>query len=206
MTYRGDYDQPPQCPREGYWPQRKTWARNAWPQQDLAPWKPRPSAPMHRKPRRKRDVILLSAAGLIAILAIATAVSHPTTRDPAARTPATSGAAAASSSGPAPAASAASAANAAGSCGNRPWASGDIYVRMLSPGVNWETRELGGAWSWDSSTGQCLTSVQWVLATAPLAGGSCTQVGYVADNPGYDANATVAAPLRNLAAEAGPGC
>jgi hypothetical protein len=36
--------------------------------------------------------------------------------------------------------------------------------------------------------------------------GNCTQVGYVADNPGYDPNATVATPLTRVVAQAGPAC
>jgi hypothetical protein len=45
-----------------------------------------------------------------------------------------------------------------------------------------------------------------VLATAPLGTGHCTQVGYVADNPGYDVKATPATPLSKVAAQAGPAC
>ena len=84
MTYREDCSQLSQYPQHGYGaysqhdPQLQAsqprecdpWLRQAaW-----APWKPQPPTPMHRKPRRKRDVIVLSAAGLIAIIAIASAV------------------------------------------------------------------------------------------------------------------------------------
>jgi hypothetical protein len=34
-------------------------------------------------------------------------------------------------------------------CYDRPDASGDIYVRMLSLGVQWQAQELGGEWTWD---------------------------------------------------------
>jgi hypothetical protein len=44
------------------------------------------------------------------------------------------------------------------------------------------------------------------MATPPLGAGYCTQAGYVADNPGYDPNATPAALLSKVAAQAGPAC
>ena len=97
-------------------------------------------------------------------------------------------------------------AKAADACDNRPNASGDIYVRMISPGVPAETQQLGGEWRWDVATGKCLTSAQMMIATAPTSAGNCTQVGYVADNPGYDPNATPAKPLTHVAAQAGPAC
>jgi hypothetical protein len=77
---------------------------------------------------------------------------------------------------------------------------------MLSPGTQWTAQQLGGEWVWNATRGKCLTSVQMMIATAPLSAGNCTQVGYVADNPGYDPNATVAAPLTHVAAQAGPAC
>jgi hypothetical protein len=91
-------------------------------------------------------------------------------------------------------------------CEARKNASGDIYLRMKSPGTATVAQELGGEWVWDNSTSKCLTSVQMMIATAPEVPGSCTWVGYVADNPGYDVNATPAAPLRNVVASAGPSC
>jgi hypothetical protein len=77
---------------------------------------------------------------------------------------------------------------------------------MITPGVPPQAQELGGEWRWDNATNKCLTSVQLIIATAPLSAGNCTQVGYVADNPGYDPNANVAAPLKHVAAQAGPAC
>ncbi len=35
-------------------------------------------------------------------------------------------------------------------------------------------------------------------------GGNCTQVGYVADHPGYDVDAIPVRPLENVVAETGP--
>ena len=91
-------------------------------------------------------------------------------------------------------------------CRNRPDASGDIYVRMIQPGQAPVVQELGGNWVWNVSLNKCLTSVQMIIATAPRTSSNCTQVGYVADNPGYDPNANVAAPLKHVVAQAGPAC
>jgi hypothetical protein len=91
-------------------------------------------------------------------------------------------------------------------CYKRPMASGDIYVRMVTPGVATQAQELGGEWTWDAATGKCLTSAQIIIASAPQVAGSCTQVGYKIDNPGYDPNATPALPLASIAAESGPAC
>jgi hypothetical protein len=93
-----------------------------------------------------------------------------------------------------------------GACGNRPDASGDIYVRMIQPGISPQAQELGGEWSWDYTTNKYLTSVQLMIATAPHTPGTCTQVGYVADNPGYNVNAASALPLKNVVAQTGPAC
>jgi len=48
----------------------------------------------------------------------------------------------------------------ADACDNRPDASGDIYVWMLTPGVQAEAQQLGGEWRWDYASNKCLTSVQ----------------------------------------------
>jgi hypothetical protein len=91
-------------------------------------------------------------------------------------------------------------------CDARGFASGDIYVRIITPGLAPVAQELGGEWVWDVATGKCLTSVQMTIATAPQTAGNCTQVGYVADNPGYDVNAATAPPLKDVADESGPAC
>jgi hypothetical protein len=59
---------------------------------------------------------------------------------------------------------------------------------------------------WNSTLGKCLTPVQMTIATAPGVAFSCIQLGYVADNPGYDPNANVAAPVKQVTAQAGPAC
>lgn len=89
-------------------------------------------------------------------------------------------------------------------CDARLDASGDIYVWMLTPGVPALAQELGGEWRWNYATRTCQTSVQLMISAAPQTPGNCTHAGYVADNPGYDPNATPAKPLKIIAAEKGP--
>jgi hypothetical protein len=90
-------------------------------------------------------------------------------------------------------------------CNNRP-SSGDIYLRMITPGTSPRAQERGGEWRWDDTMNKCLSSVQLMMATAPQSAGNCTQVSYVADNPGYNPSATVAAPLTHVVAQTGPAC
>jgi hypothetical protein len=97
-------------------------------------------------------------------------------------------------------------ADAENACYRRPDASGDIYVRMITPGLLPQAQELGGEWGWNHILSKCETSVQMMISTAPMTAGNCTQVGYVADNPGYYPNATPAAPLKNVVTQAGPAC
>jgi hypothetical protein len=94
----------------------------------------------------------------------------------------------------------------ADACDARPDASGDIYVWMMTPGVPPLAQELGGEGRWNSAARTCQTSVQLIISSAPTTPGNCTQVGYVADNPRYDPNATPARPLKIVAAEIGPAC
>ena len=74
------------------------------------------------------------------------------------------------------------------------------------PGSPWVAQELGGEWRWDAAENECLTSVQLMIAAAPVDPGQCTQVGYVNDNPGYDPDATSAKPLEEIVAETGSSC
>lgn len=91
-------------------------------------------------------------------------------------------------------------------CYKRPWATGQIYVRTVVPGLATTAQEYGGEWSWDYTTGQCTDSADMMIETAPTGPGYCTQVALAADNPGYDAGAAPAAPLKHLIDSAGPAC
>jgi hypothetical protein len=176
-------------------------------------------APQKSRPRRHKILTAVGAlVALIIISAIASAASGRNQASPSA--PAATG----TSAAPSAAASATRKAihsavpsatssptrrasqTAADACDNRPDASGDIYVRMIQPGISPQAQELGGEWRWDYTTNKCLTSVQLMITTAPHTPGTCTQVGYVADNPGYNVNAASAPALRDVVAQAGPAC
>jgi hypothetical protein len=140
------------------------------------------------------------AAGALSLTACGTASSAAAPAAPAKTAPRTPPARTAGAS-PRPTAKSASDA-----CYRRKPASGDIYVRMTVPGLAAQAQELGGEWTWNVTEHRCLTSVEMIIATAPTEAGNCTQVGYTADNPGYDPNATPARRLGNVAAQAGPAC
>jgi hypothetical protein len=91
-------------------------------------------------------------------------------------------------------------------CAKRSVASGGLYVRTVKHGASPQAKRLGAEWGWDHSASECLTSVQMAIATAPQGAGDCTQVGYVARNPGYHAKGRSASPLPHVAGEAGPAC
>ena len=91
-------------------------------------------------------------------------------------------------------------------CERQPDASGDILVRMTTNGQPAITQQLGGAWTWNTRTRRCDTPVQAVLSTASGNAGSCTQVAYVASNPGYRLAASPAPPLKKILAAKGPAC
>lgn len=162
--------------------------------------------------RQKIWTAVLSVVGLLVILGIAGAVAG---------SPKTTGSAAAQASNgsPSPQATRSSALGlawvqaakkastaAANACYKRPWASGDIYVRMIRPGLPPHAKQLVGKWEWNHTLNKCETSIQMMISTAPMTGGNCTQVGYVAHNPDYDPNARPAAPLKHVVALAGPAC
>jgi hypothetical protein len=175
-----------------------------------------PKGPPPRRPRRKRprkrNVILLGFAALLVIGVIASAVSNnkstKTKVTAAASTAANASAGTKKSASPSRRASTKAKAMAAKatSCDDRSPASGDIYVRTVTPGSPAQTEELGGEWRWDHATDKCLTSVQLTVATAPRSPGHCTQVGYVSDNPGYSLNHAVAPRLTDVVAQKGPAC
>jgi hypothetical protein len=52
----------------------------------------------------------------------------------------------------------------------------------------------------------CTSSLASFAAEAGQADGECTTIALASDNPGYNANATPAAPLHHVIESAGPGC
>jgi hypothetical protein len=171
-----------------------------------------PQAPpprrVRRKRPRKRNVILLAIAAffVVGIIANALGANGKSAKVPTAAASPAIAVKASSSAASRASATSRTIAKAEDACYKRPPASGDIYVRMVTPGVSPQAQQLGGGWVWNHTSNKCLTSVQMVMATAPLSSGSCTQVGYVADNPGYDPNATVAAPLMHVVVQKGSAC
>ena len=91
-------------------------------------------------------------------------------------------------------------------CEGRSDASGDILVRTTTNGQPAVTQQFGGAWTWNTRTHRCDTPVQAVLSTASGNAGSCTQVAYVASNPGYRLAASPAPPLKKVVAAKGRAC
>jgi len=161
---------------------------------------------------RSRSLWLLAGAVIVGIL-LASGCSGGGSfsvgnAQPASSAAATAAAAskAAANAAAAPAASSKAVSAAQKGCGTRATSSGRIYVRMILPGQTAIAQELGAERVWNRTLHKCLTSVQMIIAAAPKIAGSCTQVGYVADNPGYDANAAVAAPLKRVVAQSGPAC
>lgn len=151
--------------------------------------------------RSLRAAALAASAGL---LAGCSALNGSTSQ--AAPSPvATRSAAPASAAAHAAKAAAKATSDLSGACENRP-ASGDIFVRMLVPTLGWQAQRLGGEWTWNAATRTCMTSVETMIYTAPTEAGNCTQVAYASSNPGYNADATPAGPLKHVIAEAGPGC
>lgn len=121
-----------------------------------------------RKPwpiRHKIWTAILSVIALIVILGIAGAVtgSAKTTGSAAAQTPDGSSlpqATRSAAAGPTHAQTVKKASAAAeNACYKRPWAPGDIYVRMIVPGLSPQAQELGGEWDWNHVLNKCGTSV-----------------------------------------------
>jgi hypothetical protein len=86
---------------------------------------------------------------------------------------------------------------------SQPAATEELYVRATDPDLPAYAMRLGGNWVWNFGDERCMTSVEAALAANPAGEGFCTQVGLVADNPGYDPDAIPAPPLREVLAQAG---
>lgn len=73
----------------------------------------------------------------------------------------------------------------------------DVIVRIVAPGVEPTAQRLGY---------YCGTTEQQVATTSPTGVGFCTQVALASDNPGYDADATPAPPLKGVTTSVGGSC
>ena len=191
----------PGSPPAWPWPAGQGQAGATPPGYRVAQVQARPRRRTRRKssPNRNAALLVLAAVVVLGVLAIALGGNGNSPKSAAVAATSTA------SQGPRASASPKGITTARDACNERS-ASADIYVRTVAPGLSPKAKRLGGKWGWDHVTSKCLTSVQYAVATAPLGAGHCTQVGYVADNPGYNANATPAPPLAHVAAQAGPAC
>ena len=165
------------------------------------PRQPQAQPPSPRRKRPRSSNVALLAIGAVLLITVTAACASGGRGKPGNQTLSAASAAAARA-----ASLANSVKSAKHACAERPPASRDIYVRIIKPGTSPEVRKLGGKWRWDHVTSKCLTAVHFMSATAPRSAGHCTQIGYVTDNPGYDASATPAPRLPHTAAQAGPAC
>lgn len=77
----------------------------------------------------------------------------------------------------------------------------NYLIRDTTPGLPASAQEIGNV-----DLGNCTLALSDFAAEAGQAQGECEQIALAADNPGYNANATPAKPLRKVIASAGPGC
>jgi hypothetical protein len=77
----------------------------------------------------------------------------------------------------------------------------DVYVWYKVPGTQDSAQELG-----EADLANCTTTVENIVSTAPTGAGYCTQIGWVDQNSGYNANADVASPIPNIIDEVGGSC
>lgn len=77
----------------------------------------------------------------------------------------------------------------------------DYIERTTQPGLQAQAIEVGNV---DLSA--CADTLTTFQQEAGQADGECTTIALASKNPGYDANATPAAPLKHVIMSAGPGC
>ena len=77
----------------------------------------------------------------------------------------------------------------------------DVYVRYVDPGLPASASDLG---NYDVLT--CETTFDSLEATSPMEAGYCTTAAWASNNPGYNVNATPAAPLQDIEVAVGPAC
>lgn len=77
----------------------------------------------------------------------------------------------------------------------------DVIVRYVTPGQPATAQVLG-----EYNAGTCASTFQDLQTTSPTDPGYCTQAAWASDNPGYNADATPAAPLKHVQVSIGPAC
>jgi len=77
----------------------------------------------------------------------------------------------------------------------------DYIERTTEPGLQPQADEIG-----NTDYSDCTDSLAGFAAEAGQADGECTTIALASSNPGYDADAVPAPPLRGVIESAGPGC
>ncbi|WP_146259283.1 hypothetical protein [Streptomyces tateyamensis] len=77
----------------------------------------------------------------------------------------------------------------------------DLIVRYVVPGLPSSAQVLG-----NHVITTCQDTMVELQSTSPKESGYCTEAAWASDNPGYDADATPAAPLKKVQVAYGPAC
>lgn len=77
----------------------------------------------------------------------------------------------------------------------------DVDVWMKAPGLPTTGQVLGSY-----SPADCRSTFEMLEGTSPTEAGYCTKAAYASDNPGYNADASPAAPLKKVQLSVGPAC
>jgi hypothetical protein len=77
----------------------------------------------------------------------------------------------------------------------------DYIERTTEPGLQPQADEIG-----NTDYSDCTDSLTNFQAEAGQADGECTTIALASSNPGYNADANPAPPLRDVIESAGPGC
>lgn len=89
-------------------------------------------------------------------------------------------------------------------CQRRKGNPGEIYVwNSYGNDQSPDAIRLGAGYVWDFGDRICITSTQFALDSNPGLPGYCTEVGKVANNPGYRVNERPAARIPNILGQAG---
>lgn len=77
----------------------------------------------------------------------------------------------------------------------------DVIIRYVTPDLPPSAQVVG---NFDVQT--CQTTFDSLKGSTATDDGFCTQAAWASDNPGYDADATPAAPLKDIQVAYGPAC
>jgi hypothetical protein len=93
---------------------------------------------------------------------------------------------------------------AAAACESRTTNAGELYTyETFGSDDEPVANRFGGGWIWSFGSHECITTVDFLLRINAPSPGYCTQVGRVADNPGYDVDQRPPSRLNNVIGQAG---